>query len=108
MSDKPKSNKPLTCPQCGGQNLTINQHLIYARDFSIEDGKMYRVSEPKIETHGDTWIDCNTCREEELLENNIEVSEWMASKEELDIIWLMKQKRNQGTDVSEFLNDKDK
>lgn len=102
------ANKPLTCPQCGGQNLTINEQLIYVRYFSIEDGEMFRVSEPKIETHGDTWIDCSDCREESGYEDGPDESEWIASKEEKNLIWLMKEKSNQATDVSEFLNNEDK
>lgn len=99
------SNKPLTCPQCGGQHLEIIQKIIYARCFSIEDGKMFRMSEPKIETHGDTWIDCSDCRQEEDFDDGVEVCEWLASKEEEDLIWLMREKASEPVDVSEFLND---
>ncbi len=98
------ANKPLTCPNCGGQNLTIYQKLIYGRYFSIEDGKMFRMTEPKCESHGDTWIDCNDCRQAD----EIEESEWIASKEEKNLIWLMREKSNQATDVSEFLKKEDK
>lgn len=95
--------KPLTCPQCGGQNLEISQKIIYARYFTIEDGKMFGMSGPQVETHGDTWIDCSTCREEDKIDNDIEVSEWIATKEERDLLWKMREKATQSTDVSEFL-----
>ena len=98
------TNKPFTCPQCGGQNLTISQRLIYGRYFSIEDGIMFGMSEPQIETQGETWIDCTDCRQDEEFEDGREICEWIASEEEKKLIWAMRDKASNPTDVSEFIN----
>lgn len=68
---------------------------------------MFRMTEPKCETHGETWIDCSDCRELSGFRDGPDESEWIASDEEKHLIWLMREKSNQAVDVSEFMNRED-
>lgn len=98
------ANKPLTCPQCGGQNLTISEQYQYSRYFRIEDNKLFGLTDAKYEDKLETWIDCDDCRQDDEIDNDIEVCEWIANDEEKSIIWRMLDAANQPTDVSEFMS----
>ena len=103
MSKLPK--KPLTCPRCGGHNLTIQESFVYTREFCIENKVLHGISEPKRKTKIDrVWIDCIDCRQDSGFRDSLGHSEWMANDEEKMIIFEMLEKSAQGVDVSEFLD----
>lgn len=98
--------KPFVCPQCGGRNFTVTEQFEYHSYFNVEDGIMHSRTEHKLCTQSDeTWIDCIDCRQESDDPDGPGESEWIASKEEKKIIWAMKDKSYNPTDVSEFLKN---
>lgn len=102
-------NKPLTCQQCGGQNITVTEKLIYSKYFIVEDGKLFGITDPKCTGSTDeTWIDCRDCRQESGYKDGPKESEWIASDEEKKIIWEMLDKASDPIDVSEFLEKEEK
>lgn len=102
-------NKPLTCPKCGGQNITVTEKLIYSKYFRIEDNLLFGITEPKCTgSTGETWIDCGDCRELSDYKDGPGPTEWIASDEEKKIIWEMLDKASDPIDVSEFLEKEEK